>query len=174
MDRDKPIRKRVSTSLPHWEQAGAEVFVTFRLGDSLPKEAIDRLVAERRALERKLESSAGLDEEEEWRKLRSLQSERIEALLDNGKGRCVLRQKEVAELLEAVLKFFDGQRYRLLAWCIMPNHAHVVFVLFPEWGIEKVLHSWKSFSAKKINALIGKSGPHWQRESFCPFDPRTG
>ncbi|EAR23462.1 hypothetical protein NB231_16618 [Nitrococcus mobilis Nb-231] len=32
----------------------------------------------------------------------------------------------MAALVEQTLLRFDGSRYRLLAWCVMPNHVHVL------------------------------------------------
>ena len=46
----------------------------------------------------------------------------------------------------------------------MPNHVHVVTQLHPAWTLEKVLHSWKSFTARQANRLLGRSGAFWARE----------
>jgi putative DNA methylase len=51
---------------------------------------------------------------------------RIEEYLDAGHGACWLRRPEIAALVEGALRYFDGQRYRLLAWCVMPNHVHTL------------------------------------------------
>ncbi len=55
---------------------------------------------------------------------------------------------------------------RLLAWCVMPNHVHVLFSPLREHTLDAILHSWKSYSARKANALLGRTGPFWQREYF--------
>ena len=49
------ITKRQGACLPHWTRAGATYFITYRTADSLPAEAIDRLKAEIRLLDRKLQ-----------------------------------------------------------------------------------------------------------------------
>src|SRR5947209_16166745 len=46
--------------------------------------------------------------------------------LDQGRGECWLRRIDIASVVQDALLHFDGHRYRLLAWCIMPNHVHVV------------------------------------------------
>jgi (E)-4-hydroxy-3-methylbut-2-enyl-diphosphate synthase len=48
----------------------------------------------------------------------------------------------------------------------MPNHVHAV--LRPAEGelLEKILHSWKSFTAHEINRRLGTSGAVWQKESY--------
>ena len=48
----------------------------------------------------------------------------------------------------------------------MPNHAHVVLKAFPGESLEKILHSWKSFTSHEINKRNGKSGTIWQKESY--------
>ena len=57
-------------------------------------------------------------------------------------------------------------RYRLHGYVVMPNHVHVLFELFDESDIQKVLHSWKSYTAKKLNKLTGSSGKVWKEEYY--------
>jgi REP element-mobilizing transposase RayT len=72
----------------------------------------------------------------------------------------------IAEELANTLRHFDLKRYRLFAWCIMPNHVHVVARLFPAEKLAAVVHSWKSFSAKHANRVLGAHGAFWQREYY--------
>ena len=48
----------------------------------------------------------------------------------------------------------------------MPNHVHVVVTPMKGFALGEILHSWKSFSAHKINELLGREGQLWQRESY--------
>jgi REP-associated tyrosine transposase len=48
----------------------------------------------------------------------------------------------------------------------MPNHVHAVFVLNPAWSLEKIILSWKGFTARNINPLLGREGNFWQRDYF--------
>ena len=69
--------------------------------------------------------------------------------------------------MAGALKFFDGERYELRAWVVMPNHVHVVVWPMPPNTLSEILHSWKSFTAHEINKLLpGKVVPFWQRESY--------
>jgi REP element-mobilizing transposase RayT len=77
-----------------------------------------------------------------------------------------MRRFEIATLVAAALKLFDGERYHLSAWCVMPNHVHVVLRPFVSWKLPAILHSWKSFTAKRANELLGRSGTFWQREYY--------
>ncbi len=48
----------------------------------------------------------------------------------------------------------------------MPNHVHVVLTPGEGHELSRILHSWKSFTANRINVLLGRSGRLWQEESF--------
>jgi REP element-mobilizing transposase RayT len=72
----------------------------------------------------------------------------------------------LAKIVADSLLYFDGLRYDLYAWCVMPNHVHVVFRPLSNYGLGDILHSWKSFSAKEINRALGTSGEFWQREFY--------
>lgn len=61
---------------------------------------------------------------------------------------------------------FDGTRYHLGHWVIMPNHVHAIITPIGDTSLSEILHSWKSFTSKKINAARGEVGTVWQKESF--------
>ena len=89
---------------------------------------------------------------------------RIEEYLDAGHGECWLRHPEIAGLVEDTLRLFDPERYRLLAWCVMPNHVHALIETKEGFPLDKVLHSWKSFTGSKANQFLDRRGEFWQRE----------
>lgn len=64
------------------------------------------------------------------------------------------------------IEHLNGKDYRLLAWVVMPNHVHLVFKLLPGRSLSRTLHSLKSFTAKKVNTLLGRNGALWQREYY--------
>ena len=71
-----------------------------------------------------------------------------------------------AEAVESVLRHFDGDRYALGEFVVMPNHVHLLVTPAPDWELSQLEQSWKSISAKRINALRGATGSIWQHESF--------
>ncbi|MCF7668200.1 MAG: DUF1156 domain-containing protein [Verrucomicrobia bacterium] len=148
----KPVHTR--GYLPHWEAGSRSQSITFRLADSLPQTVLEKLEAEI------LNST---EEEHTWEVERR---KRIERYLDAGHGSCALQRPEIAELVENALLYFDGMRYNLHAWTIMPNHVHVLITPLHENSISSILHSWKSFTAKKSNKLLGHNGKFWQEEYF--------
>ena len=131
--------------LPHYDVPWVTQIVTLRLMDSLP--------ASRRG---------------EWEHLLKIENNRerrrkLEEYLDRGLGECWLGRPEIATLTEGALRFFDGQRYGLAAWVVMPNHLHLLVDVW-EVPLAELVKSWKDFVAKKANKRLGRSGGFWERE----------
>jgi type I restriction enzyme R subunit len=93
-------------------------------------------------------------------------SEQYLANLDQGWGLCVLKRSELAKIVTDSLLAFDGQRYRMGSFVVMPNHVHLVVCLLGDTNIVKQCTSWKRFTATKINQALGTTGRFWQEESF--------
>ena len=81
-------------------------------------------------------------------------------------GSCVLGRPDVAELIQGALLYYAEQRYQLHAWCIMPNHVHIVMETLDSWLPDRILKDWKGYTAREANKLLGRSGTFWERESF--------
>lgn len=129
--------------LPHFDAPGRIQFVTFRPADSLP-------------LSRRSEWAALLQLEDDYERHR-----RLEAYLDLGYGEAYLRHSNIARVVESALLFFHPDRYDLRAWVVMPNHVHALFKV-SEISMERIIETWKSFTAKKVNDLLGRRGQLWQ------------
>lgn len=69
-------------------------------------------------------------------------------------------------LVASVLTHWDGERCRLSAWVVMNDHVHLVVTPAGHVRLEKLLHSWKSYSAGQMVRGYRRSGPVWQREVF--------
>jgi REP element-mobilizing transposase RayT len=91
---------------------------------------------------------------------------RIEEYFDRGAGSCAFLDMRIAGAMAAALRFREGMHYRLLAWCVMPNHVHVVARLFAGQELAKVVKAWKNFSAKAANQTLRCKGRFWQREYY--------
>jgi len=152
--------------LPHWEMEGGTYFVTYRLADSLPQDVMENLVAERMELERRAEAKGQMLTREARTRIWVAMHRQTEKILDAGLGSCVLGDRGNARIVAESLRFFEGERYFLDSWCIMPNHVHVVFRLLEEFTLSAVMHSWKSYTATKINRALGRTGKLWEREYF--------
>jgi len=151
-DQETPAEKH-GDLLPHWQQGEVMQFVTFRLGDALPKEKVQLWLAQRKVWLTHHPKPWDPAIEAEYHKEFTW---RLERWLDRGAGSCLLRESSARTILADVLMKFQGERYEHHAWVIMPNHVHLLFV--PHAPLEKLIQAWKSKSASQI----GK-GSIWQR-----------
>ncbi len=150
-------------NLPHWEQEGATYFVTFRLADAVPAELAKQWREELETWRRFHPEPWNGAVVAEYRK-RFLQPR--EDWLDLGHGSCVLRDSGAATIVANALQFFDGQRYHLDAFVVMPNHVHMLVQPLTGFHLNEIVHSWKSYTARQINKALGRSGTVWMQESF--------
>ncbi|MEI9987343.1 MAG: transposase [Aliidongia sp.] len=82
-----------------------------------------------------------------------------------GEGLADLSERE-RDLVASSLRHFDGRRYVLHAYVVMNDHVHVILDPHPDFPLETILHSWKSFSAKRIGEHCPHVGAVWQDEYF--------
>jgi REP element-mobilizing transposase RayT len=136
--------------LPHLDAAEVIQAITFRLADALPVKVIDGW---RRELERSGQPE-GSHAEQELR-------ERIARFEDAGHGCCVLREPSCAAIMQDAFLYFDGERYRLLEWCVMPNHVHVLVHCSKGTLLGDLVKSWKIHSSREINRMLGRQGGLW-------------
>lgn len=142
-------------NLPHWIAAGATYFVTYRLADSLPAEVLALRKVE-------LRSSRGRPEEADMEG----RQEALDRWLDAGRGRCLLRLSAVQDLVLENWLHFEGVRYQLDKFVIMPNHVHLIVKPLPGYSLSRICHGWKSFSGKAIARMTGEKPPIWMDESY--------
>jgi REP element-mobilizing transposase RayT len=150
-------------NLPHWTQSAVIYFVTFHLADSLPAKKLAEFEAERK---RWLEVNPPPHSENQIQEYRRNFSQRIQKWLDAGYGSCILARPAIFRMVENALKFFNGQRYLLGEYIVMPNHVHALVTPLGNHQLRQILHSWKSYSAKQINKMVNSQGAVWHQESF--------
>lgn len=131
--------------LPHFDSPDTVQSVTFRLADSLPAEVVA-------ALKDGDDPTSAIDDD-----------------LDAGRGACHLSDPRIAAIVADALRHFDGQRYRLHAWTIMPNHVHALIEPMNGHSLSTIVQSWKSFTAKEANRILGTEGRFWQPDYFDRF-----
>ena len=131
--------------LPHIYKEGCTYFVTFCLADAVP----DRL--RRREKIEKTEDVKNIAEHFD---------------LNPSTGNCYLGRSEFASIVETAMLHFQGERFALSAWCVMPNHVHAVVTPFTGFTLSTIFHTWKSYSAHEINKKLHRKGNVWVPESF--------
>lgn len=71
----------------------------------------------------------------------------------------------------------DGERYRLLTYCLMPNHVHLlieslIIETAPHHGMSRkyplteTMRLLKGRTARACNLALNRSGKFWQHESY--------
>ena len=138
--------------LPHFDGGETAQSVTFTLADALPEDKLLTLEQELRLMPDRERSGS--------------RRVRIDELLNGGHGHRWLGDPALADLVEGALRHFDGQRYDLHAWVVMPNHVHALLTPGEERRLADIVRSWKTFTARRANAYLGLEGRFWQREYF--------
>jgi putative transposase len=146
VDRREPKGWHSRGYLPHFDSPETIQHLVFRTSDSLPKSLLENLPSDP-----------------------ARRRTSVDALLDESKDGRALSDPAAARIVELAMLHFDRVRYDLLAWCIMPNHVHVV--MRPDDGchVGDIVRSWKTFTAKQINRLHGSQGSVWAPDYFDRF-----
>src|SRR5262245_30941164 len=165
----------VDRRLPHWSQAGTVCFITWRTVDSMPKQVLDRWHIDRNQWLR----SHGLSPNDEgWRqRLGDLPAavayeffdtfwNRWHDNLDADHGACVLRRPDLAQIVADSLRHFDGDRYLMLDFVVMPNHVHLLASFPDEATMLAQCESWKHYTTTQINRRMNQRGRFWQQDGF--------
>jgi len=151
--------------LPHFDADDTSQTITFRLAGSLPTEL---LRVWRIELELQTQQ-VGSHSRSVQPSLATRERQRIEEYLNQGIGPTWLADPRIGALVEGAFLFFDGSRYRLHAWVIMPNHVHVVMTPNADVSVSRIVSSWKSFTASRANKVLQRTGTFWQADYFDRF-----
>ena len=149
--------------LPHWRQECVIYFVTFRLADSLPQAKLDWL---RHKKELWIRLNPGPHNARQQEEFHQRYTETIDRWLNAGWGSCILACPDCKAIMESSLRHFDGERYELGEFIVMPNHVHAIVATNGGYPLTAILHTWKSFTAHQFNRLLNSSGRVWCPESF--------
>ena len=157
--------------LPHLEFPNSTYFITFRLNDSVPTSILKKWKDERKQIMQNAIRQKRNFTKYEKQRLDYVFSKKVQDYLDRSYGQCWLEDPQIAEMVVNALRHFDNKTYNLHAWCIMPNHVHVVITVISNADksvsdLIPILHSWKSFTAHLANKFLLRSGPFWQQEYY--------
>ena len=148
-------------NLPHWEKPGVAVFVTLRLGDSLPMDKLGPFQEDRRVwLEQHPQPWNEVDAREYAERFQGA----VEKWLDAGYGSCIFGKADVRQVVEAALRNYDGSRYSLYAFVVMPNHLHALLMPHEGQALRKIMSDFKRFVSRKLATRQTWQGAFWQGE----------
>ena len=165
-------------NLPHYQPPGYTFSVTFRLTDSLPLHIIKKLQAEKELKLNKINNIISKNE-----KLQSYLDyqqnyfeefdNQLDRYLDSPKW---LADGRIASIVKEAIHYRDGKVYELIAFTIMPNHAHIVFKPIIKkivgrtncstYIVTDILKSLKWYTAFNCNKILERTGAFWQHESY--------
>jgi len=174
-DENGNVRLYYHGILPHWRQDGCTYFVTYRLADSLPQGVLRELKYERDVWLKQRGINLDLAGHREAfmqltktdkRLYERFMGQRLNQYLDAGHGNCWLRKPQLGNVVANSLGFFHGNQVLTGDYVVMPNHVHVLMRPLPGYELEKILQSIKSYTATKINRILGLAGHLWMRESY--------
>jgi REP element-mobilizing transposase RayT len=141
--------------LPHFDGNTIPRSITLHLADAVPTKVIERWQRQLRELS---------DEHQ-----LVIMQQRIEKYLDQGYGACYLKDSAIAKLVQDSLLKYDDDRYRLFAWCVMPNHEHALMTRTENIELSEIIQAHKSFTAHQANKLLKRKGRFWMPEPYDRF-----
>ncbi|MCH2205716.1 MAG: transposase [Lentisphaerales bacterium] len=152
--------------IPHYEADHKYQFITYRLADSLPNYLMAKV--SQFDTEQGLNTTLGAPLSDAAKGIgtnsKSNYSEAplsdaakarhrrlfIENILDKSYGSCLLKIPEVAEQVISSWKYFDQEKYDLIAYTVMPNHVHLLIKVYPNQKIGNLVRSWKLFTTNFV------------------------
>lgn len=158
------FREFYKRRLPHFQAKGATYFVTFRLKNSLPIEVLEKLSQEFEQIKKLPRDKIESEKHHSF--------EKFDSYLDQCLcGNDHLTNPQIADVVEEAIHYRNMKVYDLIAFCLMPNHVHLIFTPLEKengnyHGLTEILHSLKRHTGRKSNLILKQSGAFWQDESY--------
>lgn len=150
-------------NLPHWHQDHTYCFITWRMGDSLPKAKLDEWSVKKAEWLRQNPKPWCEKQQQEYK---DTFHDTVDAWLDAGAGSCLLGRKQYREVVIEALHYRNNKEYELEAYVIMPNHVHLLICLMETPPLPKIMQGLKRHTARQINLLRGVQGSFWQGDYY--------
>jgi putative transposase len=128
--------------LPHTDIAGYYQFITFRTFDSTDSFLAKLFKEETENSKKQLTADLHLDESQQGAYLHG----------------------EVLLYLSEFLKNKNQELYQLTAFCIMPNHVHLL--VKPLKKLSVLMNNLKGSSSKAINEIMNREGTFWAQTYY--------
>lgn len=161
---DTALRRR---HLPHLERQGATYFITWRLADTIPRELLDSLQFQERALSGR---AGDANNNPEKRKIASDERKRIFArfdrYLDSGNtGPKWLTDLRMAGIVKRVI-LEQEDRATIDCFSIMPNRVHLLLSPIAPHTPRDVMKRIKQITAFHCLKISGSKAPFWEDENY--------
>jgi len=159
--------------LPHKQLEDSVLFISWRLAFTLPKHIIDTI------REKGIPASIDTNPNQETTAITQDEVKSMidrfyhyDSLIDKLKPIGIDLSKHPCRTIICDSLFFDNKiKYDLYAFCIMPNHVHIVIKPLIKdtdnyYSITEIMKTLKSATAHKINAVRNSKGKVWMTESY--------
>jgi len=148
------------------------LFITYRLKFTLPSKIMEEFARRRQEWLKEWENA--LPEDKQAAKVREagLRFAWFDELLDKSfEVPGFLQSQEITDIIATAFQHFNGLRYRLIAYCVMPNHVHALILPLQDaegnsFSPARIIYGWKRYTANRINRSLGRTGSLWQKESY--------
>jgi len=146
-------------NLPHIYQKDAIYDINFRLANTIPNKILNEYLFEKKRLQKLGKTQL----------LHQLFNDHIDNYQDNLQNNIKwLINPDIRKAIIDSLNFFENKRYRIICYCIMSNHVHLIIntYKFPYFPLGDTLGSIKKFSARRSNKILERSGNFWHSENY--------
>ncbi|MCF7815334.1 MAG: hypothetical protein K9N09_12215 [Candidatus Cloacimonetes bacterium] len=158
-------------NLPHYQPGNGIFFITTCLAKALSTKIISELK------QRKIDFQNMIKKVSENQKIFVLKEfhrsyfRDFESFIHSQSKKDWLIRTSIQQVIKENLLFWDGVRYKLIAFCIMPNHLHLMIKPFQKGkhmyeSLSKIMFTMKSFTANECNKILDRSGQFWLHESY--------
>jgi putative transposase len=154
---------------PHYQAEGTTYFVTFRLVGQVCEKNAEQLKS----------ANINLKRTPSLPLIKQMHANRYYNLLDKEPNKEMeLGNPETADLVAQAIKHQHEKEYNLIAYCIMPDHVHLVFHIdqldesakqqngISPYVVTNILGSLKKYTDLHTKDMHHADGETWQHESY--------
>ena len=153
----RKIDEEYRRNLPHIQPDDGLFAITYRIKGTLPKSILNFYNEEYEKVILRKDNT-----------YQNLFFDITDSYLDRGESHNLLVDKNIVDIVINSLKYYDKKYYKLIAYCIMSNHVHVIIDKqnYEKASLSAIFGSIKGYSAKLINSELRKSGHFWSTEIY--------
>ncbi|HPR18418.1 MAG TPA: transposase [Candidatus Cloacimonadota bacterium] len=164
-------REFYKRNLPHFQPANGTFFITICLAKALTGKKIEDLRQKKADFERMFKN---VDPSKRLLILKEFHRsyfKDFDSFINSQSKKDWLSQPTIEEKIKENLFHWNSIRYSLVAFCIMPNHIHILLKPIRESlniyeSLSQIMFSMKSYTANECNKILDRTGQFWLHESY--------
>jgi REP element-mobilizing transposase RayT len=159
-------------NLPHFQLGEAIIAVAFNLAFSLPQRVISDIKAAKNDYERIAGTLHGTELVNYRKEMHKRCFDDFDTFIGTyNHSEKWLMNEQAANIVAETINHWNTKRYDLLAYCIMPNHVHIMISPLKRednsfYTLSDILHTIKRYTARKCNQVLQQGGRFWHHESY--------